>query len=158
LSKPLAYFGLLFFLLFSTVFFVSPVLADQAGAQAAISQAQSNLLNCYKLADQAEAAGANVTSLTDSFNNASNLLSQAQLAYASGDYDAASSYASQSQSSLSGFSTQATALKDSAENNASQSLLVAILSAIISIVVLCGGIGAYVVLNRKEKVSHGNSV
>lgn len=68
-------------LLSLVVIIPSPVWANQADAETAISSAQATLLNCYNAAKQAEAAGANITVLVDALNEAGALLSQAELAY-----------------------------------------------------------------------------
>ena len=67
-------------------------------------------LNKQKLQEQT------LTSLMVTFNDAAGLLSQAQLAYSSGDYNSAYNYAVQSQTSLNGFTAQTTTLKDNAVN------------------------------------------
>jgi hypothetical protein len=76
-------------LLVTSVLFAAPAFAQQDSAQTAISSAQSTLVSCYSAAKDAEAAGANVTSLTATLNTAAGLLSQAELAYASSDYSTA---------------------------------------------------------------------
>ena len=139
------------FLLIGVALLANPVLADQGSAQTAISSTQNSLQNCYQAAEQAETAGANITSLMVTFNDAAGLLSQAQLAYSSGDYNAAYNYAVQSQTSLNGFTAQTTTLKDSAVNQGSFNFVVIILSIAGSIAIVCVGIGAYVYLNRKDR-------
>ena len=126
----------------------SAVLAQQESYSTAISSAQNNLQSCYEATKQAEAAGANVNSLIGTLNEAAGLLTKAQLAYASGDYGLADNYASQSQSKLDGFVSQANTLKQNAQNSNVQKLIVTLLSVLCAIAILCLGLIAYVRLNR----------
>ena len=138
--------------------FVSPVFADQGGAQNAISSAKNTIKNCYDAVKQAESAGANVDSLMVTLNVAAGSLSKAELAYASNDYDSAYTYATQSQSKLGDFTSQATALTANAHANATQNLVFTILSVAGSIGILCAGVAAWVVLGRRERRNfHGSS-
>ena len=147
-----------FIAVFLTVFlvatiFVSPVFAEQSGAQNAISSAKNTIKNCYEAVKQAESAGANVDSLMVALNDAAGLLSKAELAYASNDYNSAYTYATQSQSKLGDLTSQATALTTNAQANATQNLVFTILLVVASIGILCAGIAAWVVLGRKERRS-----
>jgi hypothetical protein len=130
-----------------------PAFCDQAGANGAIASAQTALKGCYDSVKQAEAEGANVSSLMVTINNGAGLLSQAQLAFAGGDFDSAFSYASQSQSIFNGVVSQANALRDSALQQNSQKFLVTMVPLFISAAVLAAGIGVYVFLGRKERRS-----
>lgn len=138
-------------LLLTTSLFGSSVFAEQNGSPDAITSAQNTLKTCYEAAEQAQAAGANVTSLMDTLNDAAGLLTESELAYASNDYNSANNYPSQSQSALNGFTSQASALQQNAENSHNQSILTVILSVIGSIAILGVGIGAWVTLNRKQR-------
>lgn len=128
-----------------------PVFADQASAQTAIVSAQTNIQKCYEAAEQAEAAGANIDSLMNTLNNAASLLSEAQLAYAAGNYNSSYTYAVQSQSQLSGFMSQAIGVQDNAVNVNNQDHETAVFSIVISIAILCIGIGIVLGLNRKAR-------
>ena len=132
-------------------FFSSPAFADQTSAQTAISSAQNSLTNCYNAAEKAEASGANITSLMTTFNSASTLLSDAQLAYATNNYDSAYNYASQCQSELNGFTAQASSLQQSAVSYSDQKSTFDILSVLGSIAILCVGLVAWVVLNKQGR-------
>lgn len=138
-------------LLVTAVLFAAPAFAQQDTAQSAISSAQSTLVNCYGAVKDAEAAGANVTSLTATLNTGAGLLSQAELAYASNDYSTAYSDAAQSQTALNGLTSQATALQQNAAKNQGQSGLTVIFSLIASVAIFSVGLGAYVSLSRKGK-------
>lgn len=129
----------------------SPIFADQNSAQSAISSAQSSLKSSYDAVEQAQAAGANVTSLMATLNNAANSLSEAQLAYASNNYDSAYTYAIQSQNTLNGFSSQASALQQNAGNADNQNLMITVLSIVGSTAILCSGVAAWAILNRKGR-------
>ena len=133
--------------------FVSPVFADQSGAQNAISSAKNTIKNCYETVKQAESAGANVDSLMVTLNDAAGSLSKAELAYASNDYDSAYTYATQSQSKLGDLTGQATALTANAQANATQNFVFTILLVVASTGILCAGIAAWVVLGRRERRS-----
>lgn len=138
-------------LFMSAAVFASPVFADQNTAQTAILSAQSSLKNCYDATKQAQNAGANVNSLTVTLNIAAQSLSEAQLAYASNDFDSAYTYAIQSQTTLNGFIPQAAALQQNANNIDNQNFLITILSIVGSIAILCVGIGAWIILNRQQR-------
>lgn len=69
-------------LLFSVIVHSSLVLADQTDAAVAITSAKEQVVTCYQAAKDAEGAGANITSLTATLNDAGALLSQAELARA----------------------------------------------------------------------------
>lgn len=131
--------------------FVSPAFADQANAQTAIASSQRNIQNCYEAVEQAEAAGANIDSLLNTLNNAAGLLSEAQLAYAAGNYNSSYTYAIQSQSQLDGFISQTTNMKENAVNVRNQTRQTAVFSVIISIAILSIGISILLGLNRKGR-------
>jgi hypothetical protein len=152
LIKGLKTFVITVIILFiTTALFASPVFADQNSAQTAIMSAQNNLKTCYDAAKQAQAAGANVDSLMVTLNDAAGSLSEAELAYASNDYNSAYNYATQSQSKLNGFTSQASALQQNAINNDNQNFITLVSSVIGSVAILCVGIAAWVTLNRKQR-------
>lgn len=152
LIKGLKTFVITVIILFiTTALFASPAFADQNSAQTAIMSAQNNLKTCYDAAKQAQAAGANVDSLMVTLNDAAGLLSDAELAYASNDYNSAYNYATQSQSKLNGFTFQASALRQNAINNDNQNFITLVSSVIGSVAILCVGIAAWVTLNRKQR-------
>ncbi len=138
-----------FFVLVLCALRVTPVLADQGSAQSAISSAQDTIKNCYEAVREAETAGANVDLLTSKLNDAANLLSNAQLAYAGKDYDAANNYATQCQSQLGDFISQVNSVK--ANTNGSGRVLFVVLSLGTSVGLVCAGIAAWVVLGRQQR-------
>jgi len=130
---------------------VAPVFASQDSAQTAISQAKVSLRTCYEAVSRAESAGANVSSLMVTLNGAADLLSKAELAYASNSYDAAYTYATQSQSTLGDFETQANTLTLDAQANAQQNTIFVYVSGIAGLGILGAGIVAWVVLGRAKR-------
>ena len=137
----------------ATALFSSQVFADPNNAKSAIILAQNNLKSCYDAVKQAQAAGANVDQLAANLDEASGLLSDAQLAYAANNYTSAYGYAVQSQNELSGLISQAAALQQNANSNNTQSLVIVILSIIGSVAVLSGGIAAWFILSRTGRKS-----
>ena len=138
--------------------FASPAFGQQSGVQDAISSAQTAIKNSYDVAKQAESGGANIDSLVVKLNYAAELMSKAELAYASGDYDSAYIYATQCQSSLDNFVGQANALTTNAQANASQNLVLTILPLVTSVGLLCVGIAVWIVLgSRERRISDGSA-
>ncbi len=123
--------------------------ATQTSAESAISSAQNLLINCYNAAKASEAAGANITMLTVSLNNAGTSFSNAQLAYSSGDYTSAVNYANQCQSALSNFIPEANALKTSGEQQQSQGLIIFAGSIVGAFAVVAGGYVVWLQLKKK---------
>ena len=134
-----------------TAIFTSPVMAEQWSAQPAISSAKNTIKSCYDAVKESEAAGANIDFLMVTLNDAAGLLSKAELAYASNDYNSAVDYASQSKNKLNNFIPQANALKETAIKNNNQNFITIVLSLVVSVAILCVGIVAWVVLNRTER-------
>ncbi len=133
--------------------------ASQGTAQNSISTAQDAVKKCYDSLQQAQSAGANVTALMDTLNDAAALLSNADLAYASGDYDSAYRYATQSQSKLAGFADQANAQAQAALTVHAQNETSILLSLVAAAAILLGGIAAWIALRTKEgRISlHGST-
>jgi hypothetical protein len=130
--------------------FSMPVLAQQVGTQSTISSAKTALEKSCEAVKQAEAAGANVDGLMVTLNAAAGLLSKAELAYGSGNYNAASTYANQCISQLNGFVSQADAAKQAAVSS-DRSFLTIILSFGASAAIVAAGVGSWVVLDRRER-------
>jgi uncharacterized membrane protein YoaK (UPF0700 family) len=138
-------FSLMFVVLLS-----STVSANQSDAATAISSAQNTMVICYDAAKAAEAAGANITSLTNTLNEAGSLLSQAQLAYSQGDFDAAANYAVQTQNKLNGFISQADSLKQAAAQRESRDYLVNFVGSIVgAAAVVAAGFVVWFFLKRR---------
>jgi hypothetical protein len=138
-------FSLLFVALLS-----STVSANQSDAATAISSAQNTIVNCYDAAKAAEAAGANITGLAGTLNEAGLLLSQAQLAYSQSDFDAAANYAAQSQNKLNGFISQADSLRQAALQRESWDFLVNFVGSIVgAFAVVAAGFAVWFFLKRR---------
>ena len=102
--------GLLFLGLFA-----SPSLVCAQDAAETIALARQQIAICYNAANEAELAGANVTSLTALLNEAGALLSKAELASSLGDFYEVRSLVLQCHWLLSGFAYEATGLQASGE-------------------------------------------
>jgi hypothetical protein len=88
--------------------------AEQSSADSAIASAKQQIVTCYIAAKGAEAAGANISSLTSILNGAGLLLSQSELAYSEGDFATAQNLAVQTTQSLSNFVSEANVMRDTA--------------------------------------------
>ena len=145
-------------LLLSVTAMMAPVWAEQEGAQSAISSAKNTILTCYSAVREAEAAGANITVLTAMLNQAGSLLSQAEFAYATSDFDTASNLASQSQNVLTNFVGEANALKETATQQRNQDFLVNVVGSIIGAftVIVVGGV-VWLFLKKKYKTSEASA-
>jgi hypothetical protein len=128
----------------------SPVSAGQPDAAAAISSAQNTLLSCYDAAKEAETAGANITVLLSTLNEAGALFSRAELAYSTGDFNASQNLALESQNKLGNFIPEANALKETAAQQRSQDFLVNVIAPIIGAIgVIVVSAAVWVFLKRK---------
>ena len=150
LTKLTTSMGLLFAALLYSTLFIGTVSASQGSAQTAIASAKQAIVNAYASVLQAESADANVNSLIVTLDDAANLLSKAELAYAARDYDSAYSYAGQIQSKLSGVALRADELKQDALSDVSQNSLFTSLSLAVSVAVLFAGIGVWAFLSKRE--------
>ena len=129
---------------------ILPVRADQAGAATAISSAKNTILGCYSAAKEAEAAGANITVLIGTLNEAGSLISQAELAYSTNNFDTAVSFAVQSQNTLSNFIGEANSLEETATQQQSQDFLINVIGSIIgTIAVVIAGFLVWRFLKNK---------
>ena len=143
-------------LLFVTVV-VSPVWADQGDAATAISSAENMILNGYNAAKEAETYGANITILVGTLNEAGSLLSQAELAYTTGDFDAALNFARQSQSVLNNFISETNTLKETAKQQRIQDFLINVIGPIIgSLLVMRGGLAVWHFLKKKQETTEAH--
>ncbi len=133
-------------------------LASQGSAESQISSAKNLIKDCYLAVKEAEAEGADIGTLMVTLNEAGLLLSEAELAYSVKEYSLADDYARQSRSKLSNLISQAQDLRQTAINAGTQEFVTLTLSLLASIGILSGGIAAWVVLKRKERLgSNGSS-
>jgi hypothetical protein len=127
-----------------------PVWATETDALTAITSAKNAIVNCYNAAQQAEAAGANITTLTDTLNQAGSLLSKAEFAYAMSDYDAALNLAIRSENSLGGYVAEASALQETAARQQNQDFLINVAGSIIgTFAIILSGFIAWRFLKKK---------
>jgi len=138
---------------------VVPLVVGQGDATSAIDSARRTIQNCYEVVKEAVSAGANVSSLMHTFNIAAAQFSKAELAYVTQDYNAAYTFARQSQNTLRGFIDQASALQQSASEKKLQDTRTNTLLLIASIAVFVSGLSAWLVLYRRERGSvHASAV
>jgi hypothetical protein len=144
------------FLAVSVVIFlivVNPFCAfalTEADARSAIVAAENRIADCYRAAADAEKAGANITGLLSTLNEAGELLAKANLAYTMGDFVSAHDSAVQSQAKLDGFVPEADALRESAMKAGYSDFMVNVLGSIVgTVVVICGGFFVWVLLKRR---------
>ncbi|MCJ7560410.1 hypothetical protein MUO79_07300 [Candidatus Bathyarchaeota archaeon] len=144
------WFFLTIMLLFSVIVVPSLVVSEQTDAAAAITSAKEQVVACYQAAKDAEGAGANITSLTATLNDAGALLSRAELAYSSNDFGTARDLAVQSRERLDNFVSEANALKETAIQQGNQDFMINVVgSAVGAIAVVVGGFAVWNFLKRK---------
>ena len=91
--------------------------SSETDARSAVAEASQRVNTCYSAAADAAKAGANVSDLLLTLNEAGGLLSKAELALAKGEYDSASTMAHLSEERLAGFEYGAISLRDSASSS-----------------------------------------
>jgi hypothetical protein len=137
-------------LLFSVIALPSWVLAEQTNAAEAITSAKAQIVTGYQAARQAEGAGANISSLTATLNDAGALLSQAESAYSQKDFDAARNLAVQSKDMLGNLVSEANALKQTATQQRNQDFLINVVGSIVGAFAVIGaGIAAWLFLKKR---------
>jgi len=130
---------------------------DEADAQALIDQAQGFIVSGYEAVAGADKAGANVTGLLAVLNNASDLLSRADLAFLKADFDSAADFASRSVDTLHAFVNEASVLRDNAEQSRFRDLMVNVVGSILGTVAVF--VSSFVVWGElKRKYGYGGSV
>jgi hypothetical protein len=130
----------------------SVVWADQGGAAAAVASAQSRIETCYEAAKKAEAAGANISALTESLNEAGSLLSDAEFAFSVGDFASAQDFAAQSQGKLVDFVSDASALQAAGGAKRNQDFLINVFGSICgTAAVLAGSFGLWLFLKKRYR-------
>ena len=120
--------------------FPSVVLAEQDDAASVIASAKQQVVTCFVAVREAEAAGANISSLTFALSDAGALLSQAELSYSKGDYGAAQSLASQCGQRLSGLISESNSLRNRAVGARDLDFLVSVIVSVVGtfVVILLG--------------------
>lgn len=156
-GKLVIHFFLLFFILiwFGYVCLsVNEVAGEvsEAEAKSAIKAADNDVLVCYSAVADASKAGANVTALLITLNEAGGLLSKAKLAYNNSNFTSAFNFAVQSQDKLKGFVGEAEGLRESAmQANYEDFMFNVVGSGVGAVAVLVGGYIVWVILKRREK-------
>jgi hypothetical protein len=132
----------------------APVWANQEDARTAISSVKSTVLKCYTAVKEAETAGANITVIVGTLNEACSLLSKAELAYTRNDFDAALNLALQSQSRLNNFIAEANALQKTATQQQDQDFLINVIGSLIgTFVLVVAGFAVWLFLKRKYETT-----
>lgn len=106
------------------------VVVAQGDAVAAINSAKEQLATCLQAVQDAEGAGANVSSLTVVLNEAGALLSRAEFAYSANDFSAARSFAVQSRERLDNCVSEANALQHTAAQQQSNDFMINVVGSI----------------------------
>ncbi len=115
------------------------VRAQSYEASSAISAAQTRLLSCFEEAKNAESAGANISNLTITLNEAGLFLSNAEAAYANNDFSSAETLALMSQKSLNNFESMADSLRVNAIASANWNFLVNIVGSFFGAIGVIAG-------------------
>jgi hypothetical protein len=130
--------------------------ATEAEARSAVANADQTVSACYQAAANAEKAGANVSSLLVTLDNAGVLLSEAHLALANGSFDSAYPLAVQCLMKLEGFNNTANSLRDSASHASLVDFLVNVVgSSVGAVAVVMGGVLVWRFSKRKGSVKAG---
>lgn len=143
-------------LLLSALLIPLATCSGQFEAGEKIRLAELEVLNCYRMAYEAERAGANVSVLINRLNEAGWLLSKAKLAFNCGDYDSAFSFADQCVTKLAGLVNEADGLRVDAERARFYDFVFNFVgSAFGAVAVVVGGYGFWFYLKRREKTVEG---
>jgi hypothetical protein len=136
-----------------------PIWAQQTDAATAISSAKNTISTCYTEAEQAEAAGANITVLVGILNDAGVLLSRAEFAYATNDFDTALNLAVRTQNTLKNFVGEANTLQQTATQEQNQGLLINVVGSIVgTFVIIVADYAAWLFLKKKYETTKGNFI
>ena len=137
MTKDHRRFSFLAILIVLSAFAFAPVVfAAETDAASAIASAKQQLVVCFQTAVDAEAAGANITQLTHVLTDAGALLSDAELAFANGDFDNAQNLATDSQVGLANFASEANALSVAATEAKNMDFLVNVVGSIVGVIVV----------------------
>ena len=139
------------FLLVAAVCLPSLVHADtQSSASTQLASTKGELVECYNAARAAEAAGANISSLTVKLNAAGSLFSQAELDYSSGNFSGAYTLALQSQNELGNFVSTASSLQHAAAQKQNIDFYLNFVASIVgTVAVIVGSFVVWALLKHK---------
>ncbi len=133
-----------------TAFITPSSIAQSSSADEAIATAKTRLIDCFNDAKAAEAAGANITILTDKLNAAGLLIAQAEQAYSSGNYYSAQSLATQSQVELGGLFLSSNSLENQAIQKQSLNFWINFAGSVCgTVAVLVGSVITWILLKRR---------
>jgi hypothetical protein len=141
LSRSLVLLVLWVFLLSGLA--VSCRAVSESDARSAINQASQRVVVCYGAVVNATKAGANASALLSVLDDAGSMLSKAEVAFASGDFDLANDSARQSMQGLDGFEAQALGLQNAAARADYSNFMFKVVGSIVEAVVVL--VGSFVV-------------
>jgi hypothetical protein len=142
--------SVLIFLIVANPFCAFALTEDDA--RSAVVAAENRIADCYRAVADAEKAGANITGLLNTLNEAGELLSNATLAYSMGDFDSANDSAVRSQAKLDGFVAEVDALRESALKARYWDFTVYVLGSVVGTVVVVGsGFVVWFFFKKREK-------
>jgi len=126
---------------------------SSAESLTAINAAENDIIQCYTAAKNAEKAGANITDLLITLNEAGTLLSKAHLAHSEGDFDSAIEFANQCKTKLEGFVDSAEDKEKTASHAQYVDFMVNIVGSIVGtvLVILCSSTLWFFLKKRMEK-------
>ena len=125
--------------------------SSMVDARAAVAQASLRVTVCYSVAADAAKAGANVTGLLVTLDEAGGLLSRAELALGTGEFDSASTLAHLCEERLVGLEDAAVGLRDSAVRAGFLDFAFGVVgSAVGSVLVVVVGVVVWFWLKRRS--------
>lgn len=148
--KLLLIFAASMLIVFSGLAQFSVFAVDESDAVAAIAEAEEEIVLCYDAVAEADEAGANVTALLATLDEAGELLSEAELFLSVGDFDSAVYFAGQSQAVLNGFVEEAEALTEEAVRERYWDLVVNVGGSVVGAVAVVGGGFAVWTLSKRR--------
>jgi len=146
-----AFVCLVVFLIMMNCYIQGCFAADASDASQAIGQAEQDLCEAYVRVVDADAAGADVSELSNELNVAGAYLSSANAAFNAGDYDAAIAFATDCRNSVKGISSEAENLESYAKGESSNALFSAIFVSVFGVVfVIIFGYVGWEFLKRRQ--------
>jgi len=123
----------------------------QDEANQALTTAHQTIVNCYEATVAAEKAGANITELTTTLNEAGQLYSKALLARKNGEYNLTVQFANECLGILDGFIDKANALRINASERSHWDFISNIVcSSVGAVAIICVGAVIWSLLKRKH--------
>jgi hypothetical protein len=131
---------------------------SEADATSAVAQADQRVSACYLAVADAQKAGANVSGLLVTLNDAGVLLSEAHLALINGSFVSANALAGECVTKLDGFDNIANGLRDSASRVRLMDFWVNVVgSAVGAVAVVVGGFLVWLFLKKRYAVTAGGA-